>query len=197
MMGASILASKSCLRTGTGLVTSLIPDVGYDIIQISLPEAIVLTGYGESYLSSARISLNKYSSIGIGIGMGNNENTYAFLKEVLEKIKIPMVLDADALNIISEHNELLDNIPEYSILTPHPGEFARLFGASINGFDRIELQRSMAIKYKIFIVLKGKYTSTACPDGNIFFNSSGNAGMVIAVWRCSNRNYHFFACSGL
>lgn len=179
MIGAAVLAAKSCLKTGSGLVTALIPDTGNDIVQISIPEVMTISGYGDKYLTAVP-AINKYSSIGVGIGMGKNKKTKLFLEELLKTVKAPIVIDADALNIISENKELLNIIPKISILTPHPGEFARLFGPTINGFERIKLLRKSAKNLKVYIILKGAYTAIASPTGIVYFNSTGNPGMATA-----------------
>ncbi len=179
MIGAAILSSKACIKTGSGLVTALIPDCGNDIMQISNPEIMTMTGYGDDYIS-ALPDLNKFSSIGIGIGLGNHAKTAEALKEVIEKKSYSLVIDADALNIIAENKYLLAHLPPNTIITPHPGEFARLFGPTKNSFQRIELQRQKAKEYGIFIILKGAYSAIASPDGKLFFNSTGNPGMATA-----------------
>ena len=179
MIGASVLSSKACLKTGAGLVTVLVPDIGYNILQTAIPEAMVLSGYGNDFLSAVP-PLKRYSAIGIGPGLGKHDFTIDFLNEFLEKTDIPPVIDADALNLIAENSYLLEKIPENSILTPHPGEFARLFGPTANSFERLELLRNKAKEYKIFIVLKGAYTAIATPDGKVYFNNTGNPGMATA-----------------
>lgn len=179
MIGSVVLASKSCLRTGAGLVTALLPDVGYPIIQSAVPESIAITGYGEEFLSESP-DVSRFSAVGIGTGIGNNKITSRFLKEIIPKLKVPVVFDADALNILSENIDILESIPKRSILTPHPGEFSRLFGNTLNGFERIKLLRQKAIEYQFYIVLKGRYTAIATPEGIVYFNSSGNVGMATA-----------------
>ncbi len=179
MIGSVVLASKSCLRTGAGLVTALLPDVGYLIIQSAVPESIAITGYGEEFLSESP-DISRFSAVGIGTGIGNNKITSRFLKEIIPKLKVPVVFDADAINILSENIDILESIPKRSILTPHPGEFSRLFGNTLNGFERIKLLRQKAIEYQFYIVLKGRYTAIATPEGIVYFNSSGNVGMATA-----------------
>lgn len=179
MIGAVVLSAKACLRTGAGLVTSLLPDVGYHVIQSAVPEAIAITGYGEDFLSESP-DISRFSAVGIGTGIDDNKITARFLKEIVPKLKVPVVFDADALNIMSENKDILDSIPKQSILTPHPGEFSRLFGNALNGFERIKLLRQKAIEYQFYIILKGRYTAIATPEGNVYFNSSGNVGMATA-----------------
>ncbi|HHH53519.1 MAG TPA: NAD(P)H-hydrate dehydratase, partial [Bacteroidetes bacterium] len=179
MIGASSLASKACLVTGAGLVSALIPDVGYSILQTSIPEVMILSGYGNDFLSAVP-ELNKYAAIGIGPGLGKHDFTRDFLKDFLGKVNSPLVIDADALNIIAENNDLLEIVPKNSILTPHPGEFSRLFGPSLNSFERLKLLRAKAKKHKLFIILKGANTAIATPDGILYFNTTGNPGMATA-----------------
>ncbi len=97
---------------------------------------------------------------------------------IIKETRVPLVLDADALNILSENKTWISFLPPGSILTPHPKEFERLAGPTANHFDRLELQRVFAMRYKVYVILKGAYTSVACPDGNVYFNSSGNPGMA-------------------
>ncbi len=176
-MGASVLAARAALRSGLGLLTVHVPTSGYSIIQTSTPEAMVSTDSSENYFSSLPESLN-FSSVGIGPGLGTNSETVVALAKVLKQFKKPMVIDADALNMLSLNQELLQLIPEGSILTPHPKEFERFAGSWTTDFERLELLRNFSTKLKSIIVLKGAYTSIACPDGNIFFNSTGNPGMA-------------------
>ncbi len=179
MIGATVLSAKACLKTGAGLVSTLIPDVGYDIVQTAIPEVMTLSGFGNDFLSAVP-SLKRYSAIGIGPGLGKHDFTIDFLNEFLEKTDIPIVIDADALNIIAENKHLLKKIPANSVLTPHPGEFARLFGPTANSFERIKLLRKKAKELNLFIVLKGAYTAIASPDGTVYFNNTGNPGMATA-----------------
>jgi len=176
-MGACILAAKAALCSGLGLLTVHVPTSGYSIIQTSAPEAMASIDVSENYFSSAPENLN-YSSIGVGPGLGTNSETVIALAKVLKKFKKPMVIDADALNMLSLNQELLELIPEECILTPHPKEFERMAGNWATDFERLELLRSFSMKLKSIIVLKGANTSIACPDGNVFFNSTGNPGMA-------------------
>ena len=178
--GAAILASRACLRSGVGLLTTHIPLSLYQIIQNSVPEAMASVDEHEYYWSSIPNELNKYSAIGVGSGMNQKESTERALQTLIRQSICRMVIDADGLNLISKHKDLLDLIPPGSILTPHLKEFERLFGVSKSCFDRLEKLRENAIKYKITILLKGAYTSIACPDGTVHFNSTGNPGMATA-----------------
>jgi NAD(P)H-hydrate epimerase len=178
-MGASVLASKACLRSGVGLLTVHIPHFGYSIIQTAVPEAMVSIDDHDSIFTGVP-DLTPFSAIGAGPGIGIKSNTKKALKELIEKAKVPLVLDADALNILSENKEWLKGLPENSILTPHPGEFKRLAGETSNSWERIQKQRQMAVELKVIIVLKGAFTTIALPNGKLYFNSTGNPGMATA-----------------
>lgn len=179
MVGAAILASKACLRSGVGLLTIHAPKGANDILQISIPEAIINLDTAHEVISKIG-DLKKYSTLGIGCGIGTEAQTQIALEDVLERAEKPIVLDADALNIISQNHDLFHKIPEDSILTPHPKEFERLFGKTENDFERNKLQREKAVSLKSYIILKGAHTSIACPDGTCYFNSTGNPGMATA-----------------
>jgi ADP-dependent NAD(P)H-hydrate dehydratase / NAD(P)H-hydrate epimerase len=176
-MGAAILASQACLRTGAGLLTVHIPGNGYTIMQISVPEAMCSIDPHSDVLSNLPL-LDKFSAIGIGPGSGTSSETKEALKLLLKKIKVPLVIDADALNLISENREIFDLLPPGTILTPHPLEFKRLFGETRNSWQRIQILREAAQKSNIIIVLKGAYTAIALPSGKVYFNPNGNPGMA-------------------
>lgn len=178
-MGAAILASKSCLRAGAGLLTTHIPHFGYSILQTAVPEAMASVDQHDSNFTEFP-NLSQFSAVGAGPGIGIKTNTMRALIELLKQVKVPLVLDADALNILSENKEWLSSVPENSVLTPHPGEFKRLAGASANSWERLQTQIAFSKKYKVVIVLKGAFTSVSMPDGRVFFNSTGNPGMATA-----------------
>jgi len=178
-IGAIHLAAKAALHTGCGLVTVYIPECGYDIIQSSFPEAMVITDKKENYLSGINPDI-KFSAVGIGPGIGKNEKTAEALFEFLSSLNQPVVLDADALNILAEYPNQLHLIPKNSIITPHPKEFDRLFGKSTDHYQRHLLQMVKAVELGIYIILKGANTAIAAPDGNVYFNSTGNPGMATA-----------------
>ena len=178
-MGAAILAARACLRSGTGLVTTHIPKSGYPIMQIAFPEAMVSVDRHEFNISEFP-AVDKYAAIGIGCGIGVNSSTEKALSDFLLEYNSPVVLDADALNILAANETLLSQIPLDSILTPHPGEFERLFGKTADDYERIELLQQKAIELKVFILLKGSRSCLAVPNGNLFFNSTGNSGMATA-----------------
>lgn len=179
-VGAITLASKACLRSGAGKVTTLLPKCGYNSIQSSVPEVMCLTS-GEDYLECFPVeTIEEFSAVGLGPGMGITQSTLTLLTNIITTIKHPIVIDADGLNLLAENKELLEMLPEGSILTPHVGEFNRLVGKTSNGIERIEQQREFAKKYKVVVVLKGAHTTIADVDGNVWFNSTGNPGMATA-----------------
>lgn len=177
-IGAVVLATSACLRCGAGLVSTYVPGCGYTILQSTAPEAMTITDPAEKLLTQPCPELDRFSAIGIGPGMGTAKETAQMLYEVLKKFKKPIVLDADALNLLAHEPLLLTQLFENSILTPHPKEFERLFGERHTDFDRIDLARKKAVALKIIIVLKGHHTLIALPDGTAFFNTTGNAGMA-------------------
>lgn len=177
MMGAALLAGESCLRAGAGLVTLHIPRFGYSIIQTGFPEAIVSLDQSD-ILFSKPPDLAPYSAIGIGPGLGCKPNSGKGLKMVLEQASVPMVIDADGLNLLASCPECMELLPKGCILTPHPREFDRLAGASDNSYDRYLKQVEFAARHKVVVVLKGAFTGIAAPDGNYWFNTTGNPGMA-------------------
>ncbi|MBI5372261.1 MAG: NAD(P)H-hydrate dehydratase [Sphingobacteriales bacterium] len=178
--GAAVLAARACLRSGTGLLTCHIPSGGYNILQTAVPEAMVLTDFNTSFITKTGSDLNQYDAIGIGPGIGQARETAELLKEILSNCQKPLVLDADALNIAAADATLLKSVPAGSILSPHPKEFERLFGASGNDFERMEKALEKAAELNAVIVLKGHHSFIATPGGRGYFNSTGNAGMATA-----------------
>ncbi|MBN2274153.1 MAG: NAD(P)H-hydrate dehydratase [Bacteroidales bacterium] len=177
MMGAAVLASRACLRAGAGLVSVHVPLKGCEIIQTTVPEAIVSLDPSETCFSRIP-DLIPYNAIGVGPGIGRRTAVQKALNSLLIKCPRPMVIDADALNLIAAHKGFIEKIPENSILTPHPKEFERLAGVNKNGYDRLMKQIAFARKHKVILVLKGAHTSVALPDGKSYFNSTGNPGMA-------------------
>lgn len=178
-MGAAVLSVKACLHAGAGLVTAQVPGTGNDIMQISVPEAMTEADSFESSISDA-MQLDKYNAVGIGPGIGTSTETAQALKLMIQQWAKPAVFDADAINILSENKTWLSFISANSVFTPHPKEFERLTEKATNDFHIYELQKQFSIKYNCVLVLKGAYTSIACPDGTVYFNSSGNPGMATA-----------------
>jgi NAD(P)H-hydrate epimerase len=178
MMGAALLACRASLRSGAGLVTCHVPKSGKDIIHLGCPEAIVEVDDHDYFFSNVK-DHEKYAAIGIGCGLQKKSTTVEGLRLLLKKIKVPLVLDADALNIIA-HNNWIGLIPSNSIITPHPGEFDRLVGKSTTSRERIAKQICTSVENKLVIILKGHHTSISFPNGEVYFNSTGNPGMATA-----------------
>jgi ADP-dependent NAD(P)H-hydrate dehydratase / NAD(P)H-hydrate epimerase len=179
-IGAAVLSAKACMRSGVGLLNCHIPKCGYDILQTTVPEAMVTTDSNSSFVMKIEDDLTKYEAIGIGPGIGTASETKMALREIFDAYRHPIVLDADALNIMGSQRDLLKLIPPGSVLTPHPKEFERLFGETNNEYDRIHLALQRSKELSVVIVLKGHHTLIATPDGKAFFNSTGNAGMATA-----------------
>ncbi|HEX8546539.1 MAG TPA: NAD(P)H-hydrate dehydratase [Cytophagaceae bacterium] len=177
MIGAVLLSAKACYRTGAGLVKLFVPKCGYIIAQTLFPEATVETDQDDFSITSVP-SLNGYNAIAVGPGLSEVKETEEVLFKIFKDSTMPMVLDAGALNLISRNKELLELIPKNSILTPHLKEFERLFGSFENDYERLDALKRLAQERSIFIILKGAHTVTACPDGSLYFNSTGNPGMA-------------------
>lgn len=175
-VGAAVLSVKAALRSGAGLVSALLPACGYDIMQTANPEAMVLTS-GDSNLFNVP-DISSFDVLAVGPGLGVNSETISFLYDLLKSHKKPLVLDADALNIISANKKYAALIPAGSILTPHPAEFKRLAGEWKDDAAKFEKQIAFSRKYKVVVVLKGAETSVSTPDGEMYFNSTGNPGMA-------------------
>ncbi|SEI41837.1 NAD(P)H-hydrate epimerase [Dyadobacter sp. SG02] len=176
-MGAAVLSGKACLRSGVGLLTMHVPACGYEISQVSVPEAMATVDDSEKYISKVP-DLASATAIGIGPGIGQDAATVKVLEKILEQAKVPIIIDADALNILSTNRHLLYKLPENTILTPHPKEFQRLTGESTDEYERLEKARAFAAKYKAIICLKGANTAVVLPNGEVHFNSTGNPGMA-------------------
>ncbi|RYY62593.1 MAG: NAD(P)H-hydrate dehydratase [Chitinophagaceae bacterium] len=177
-MGAAVLAASACLRAGAGLLTCHIPSSGYNIMQTALPEAMVVTDYNSSYNTQFDGDLSVYKTIGIGPGIGTGSETATLLSRLMTVFRRPMVIDADALNLLSRNADLLSQLPPGSILTPHPKEFERLFGKAVDDGHRFRLAIDKSVELKCVIVLKGQHTLVATPSGKGYFNNTGNAGLA-------------------
>lgn len=180
MMGAAIMAARAALRTGLGLLTVHVPRQGVLPLQISVPEAMLSVDFSENTVSSQPVGVDKYTSLALGCGLGRNLETYVALNELIRNFTHPVIIDADALYALSKHPEAFDILPKYSIITPHPLEFKRLVGEWKSDEERLQLQRDLARKHEIVVVLKGAFSTVAMPDGHVYFNSTGNPGMATA-----------------
>jgi len=177
MAGASVLAGKACLHSGVGLLTIHAPIKNNDILQTSVPEAIVQHDIHDSYFALP-VDTENYQAVGIGPGLGQAEETEIAVIEQLDMCKSPMVIDADALNILSNHRNKFSSLPKDSILTPHPKEMDRLVGTSQDSYERLTKAIELAFRCKVYIILKGAYSTVITPDGKCIFNPTGNPGMA-------------------
>lgn len=174
-IGAVSLASRAALCIGSGLVTAYIPKCGYQVLQTSLPEVMVETdAHDQIEKINSKVDAN---AIGIGIGLGTSTKTLNGFKEFLQHNKTPLVVDADAINLLAKDKVLLKLIPQGSVLTPHPKEFERLVGECKDDFDKLDKLKKLASKLKSVVLLKGRYTAIAFED-TLFFNQTGNPGMA-------------------
>ncbi|MDH3648792.1 MAG: NAD(P)H-hydrate dehydratase, partial [Saprospiraceae bacterium] len=176
-MGAAVLAAKGCLRAGVGLLTAHIPASAYAIMQSSVPEAMVEVDTSENYFTGRPLD-DRFTAIGMGCGIGKQPETRQAVLGLLDEYDGPLVLDADALNILAEEKDGFSKLPLHCILTPHPGEFERLAGTATDSFQILEKQRELSKNHQIYIVLKRGNTCITTPEGLTFFNSTGNPGMA-------------------
>lgn len=179
MMGAAIMSATACIRSGAGLVTVHSAHSGIDILQTSVPEAMFEPDRGEHFISDMKVH-HDHQVVAAGPGIGTHEPTIDALESLLKNAHQPLILDADALNCISRRPALLSMLPPNTIITPHVGEFDRLFGEQDSSEQRLNKAVEMAKYYNIIIVLKGHYTATIRPTGKVYFNSTGNPGMATA-----------------
>lgn len=179
MTGAAILASKACLRAGVGKLIVRTPKDCLSILQSSVPEVICDPDPNEDVLTTFPTDLTQYQSVGIGPGIGKSPLTKALIWKLLRNGVPNLVLDADALNIIAEEG-WQNQIPPGTVITPHIKELERLWGPSENHFQRLMMCRVKAIEQRIVVVVKGAHTAIVCPDGHIYFNTTGNAGLAKA-----------------
>ena len=174
-MGAALICSSACAYAGAGLTTACIPESGLAALNTHQPEVMAVVRQGSE---KPDIEWDKFTTMGIGPGLGKDDQTLALLKDIFSNYEKPVVVDADALNLLAEHKDVLDLLPEGSVLTPHMKEFDRLFGQHTTWWQRLQTQRQKAAELKICIVLKNDYTITATPEGKLYFNSTSNAAMA-------------------
>lgn len=182
MPGAAVLASKAALRGGIGKLTVHTAGTATLVLPTVLPEAILHKDPDSLVVSDLDWSTlqSNINAIAIGPGLGTHRKTFTLIKDILDTVNAPVILDADALNMLAENKTWMAYLPQNSILTPHLKEFDRLAGPSANDFERIEKAREFAKRYNIILVLKGHHTVITMPDENQFFNTTGNAGMATA-----------------
>ncbi|NBP05534.1 MAG: NAD(P)H-hydrate dehydratase [Bacteroidetes bacterium] len=176
MHGAISMAAKTCYDSGSGLTTVLSPETTVPYLA-SLP-AVMHIPCSLAKTSLSKINPEKYQSVAIGPGLGNTAETTDLLKAILNMFRIPVIVDADALNIIAANPELLYLLPKGSLLTPHPTEFNRLFGSTQNGKEKELLAIQKSQEFDMFILAKNTYSFLACPDGKIFYNGTGDSGLA-------------------
>jgi ADP-dependent NAD(P)H-hydrate dehydratase len=177
-IGAAVLASRACLKSGCGLVTSYVPECGYEILQISNPEVMTLTDESEKYISNITFNI-KPQAIAIGPGLGQETETQKAFLNFLKTNKIPLVIDADALNILSKNKDLLKLLQPKTILTPHPKELERLIGKWTSDEDKFDKTITFSKQYNVVIVMKGAPTHIIDGD-TVYENTTGNAALATA-----------------
>lgn len=179
-MGAAVLAAKAMMRSGVGLGSALLPEAGYQILQISIPEVMCIATGSKHVVPVKSVKFANYNALGIGPGLGQSDDTAGLISQLLTDFTQPIVCDADAINILASNKHLIDQLPVNSILTPHVGEFNRLVGPSVNSKERLEKQIKFSKKHGVIIILKGAHTSITNTNGTVWFNSTGNPGMATA-----------------
>ncbi len=179
MMGAAVLAAKGALRSGVGKVSVHTARCGFNVLQTSVPEALFDADRHDIAITDINLK-HDYNAVAVGPGIGTNDVTVNAVEMFLKQAKGPVLLDADALNCVAKRPTMLNHIPVLSIITPHAGEFDRIFGPQNGAEARLLKAVEMAHYYNIIIVLKGHYTAIVRPDGKIYFNSSGNPAMATA-----------------
>lgn len=174
-MGAALLCSSAAVHAGAGLTTACVPESGLTALNSYLSEVMAILRNDHDL---PEIEWDKFSSIAVGPGLGKGDDAIALLSAIIKNYKKPIVIDADALNLLAEDKELLQHLPAGSILTPHMKEFDRLFGEHKNWWNRLQTGIEQAQKLNLYIVLKNDYTITIAPDGKAYFNSTGNPAMA-------------------
>jgi ADP-dependent NAD(P)H-hydrate dehydratase / NAD(P)H-hydrate epimerase len=175
--GAAVIAAKACLRSGAGLLTVHSNESTLSALQSHLPEAMSSRDWNADRITELH-NPAEYDAIAFGPGADKHEDTQQVLKKLLHYYSGNLVIDADGLNILSENKTWLEFLPPATILTPHPGEFERLTGRQENDFERLEVLKQFSLRHNCIVVLKGAHTTIAMPDGNLFFNSTGNPGLA-------------------
>lgn len=186
MCGAQILAAKAALRSGVGLLKTFVCDKNYSALTSSVPEAVTvpvptdLSGVPVIEENLLETAISSADCLLIGCGMGMSESAQKLIKRVLLSVEnIPVVIDADGINAVARDINIIRKIKAPVIFTPHPKEMARLCHTTVNDIEknRVEYAKNFASTYSCIVVLKGANTIVAAPDGRIFFNLTGNAGM--------------------
>lgn len=180
MAGAAVLASRACMRSGVGKLTVRTEEANRAIMQVSVPEALLSIEPDDALRFTTSFPLDGYTAVGVGPGIGVHTETASALADLLYSVDVPLLLDADALNILSEHPTLISQIPANSILTPHRGELERLVGHQATSYDFLQATLRFASEHQVIVVMKGAYTAVVSSDGKAYFNPTGNPGMATA-----------------
>lgn len=177
MAGAAVLAANGALRGGVGRLTVRTPRACVPVLQTAVPEACCSPDSGRDFISEIPLA-SRFDVIAIGPGLGTDSSTTDAVERFIRTHKVRMVLDADALNCIARRPQLLNFLTPNTIITPHAGEFDRLFGSQPSAEARLLKAMEVARQYKIIVVLKGRYTATVRPDGHVYFNSTGSPALA-------------------
>lgn len=177
-MGAAMLAAKACLRSGSGLLSVCVPAGGVTAMHAGIPEAMCLPANDPGIVDGIPSDLKAFQAIGAGPGLGTEDATARALKLLIQEATVPLVLDADALNILAKNPTWCGFLPQGTVLTPHPGEFDRMAGKSGSGYERLMKARDFAHRFQVHLVLKGAYTASISPRGKVYFNPTGNPGLA-------------------
>lgn len=179
MAGAAILSARACMRSGLGKLTIRTPESNVRILQESVPEAVLNIDVDANCFSQS-FDTSEYDAMAIGPGIGTSSYTVQAFIEQVSMTKSPMVIDADALTILGSHRGWINQLPRRSILTPHKKELFGLISTTRNSFEELQRTRELAVRQRIYILIKGAYSAVVTPDGRVFFNSTGNPGMATA-----------------
>jgi NAD(P)H-hydrate epimerase len=178
-IGAALMATEACMRSGSGLTSAFLPAEAHPTLHTLMPEAMVVGAQADGPLRHAPENLEAYAAVGLGPGLDQTDASAQVLSQVLERYRRPMVIDADGLNLLAQYPEWLQRLPTGSILTPHPGEWARLSGGVKKPTPQaLEDLCAFARRYQLVVLRKGAYTAVADPEGRLYFNSTGNPGMA-------------------
>lgn len=177
-MGSICMSSSACLRSGVGMASVFIPQIGYNILQTSIPEAMAITGSGQRFIENIEFDIEP-AVICFGPGAGQHEKTRMAFESLLRKTQSPMLVDADGLNLLTKHHDLLDLLPKGSVLTPHPKELQRLIGVWRDDFHKLERAKTFSKKFGVCLVLKDAYTMVVLGE-ELYINGTGNPGMATA-----------------
>ena len=171
---------RACLRSGVGLLTVHVPIHNHDLLQTTVPEAIVQTDIHDHYFAEP-VDTDRYQAIAIGPGLGQEEDTALAMMEQIQGCPVPLVLDADAINIFGTHRNWLSRMPKRCILTPHLKELERLIGKCMDTYERLTKTKELAAYLQSYIIIKGSWSTVVTPEGNCYFNPTGNPGMATAA----------------